>query len=97
MDLRERIIAAATELFQKSGLRFTVQEVAAALNISKKTIYTVYASTEELLLDMIDGLFADIHRKKSGACRCRRSGGGTNKKGNSGAARAIRRNGSPLA
>lgn len=65
MDLRERIIGAATELFQKSGLRFTMQEVAAALNISKKTIYTVYASKEDLLLDMIDGLFADIHRQKA--------------------------------
>lgn len=65
MELRERIIGAATELFQKSGLRFTMQEVAAALNISKKTIYTVYASKEDLLLDMIDGLFADIHRQKA--------------------------------
>lgn len=65
MDLRQRIIVAATELFQSSGLQFTMQEVAAALNISKKTIYTVYPSKESLLLDMIDSLFADIHRKKS--------------------------------
>ncbi len=65
MELRERIILAATELFQKMGLKFTMQEVAAALSISKKTIYTVYLSKEALLLDMIDGLFADIHRKKA--------------------------------
>ncbi len=65
MDLRERIIEAATELFQKSGLRFTMQEVAAELNISKKTIYTVYSSKEALLVDMIDGMFDDIHRKKA--------------------------------
>lgn len=65
MDLRERIIEAATELFQSLGLRFTMQEVATALNISKKTIYTVYSSKEALLLDMIDGLFADIHQKKA--------------------------------
>ncbi len=65
MDLRERIIGAAAELFRKSRLRFTMQEVAAALNISKKTIYTVYESKEMLLLDMIDGMFADIHRKKA--------------------------------
>ncbi len=64
MDLRERVIAAAAALFQKSGLRFTMQEVAAALHISKKTIYTVYPSKEELLLDMVDTLFADIHRAK---------------------------------
>ncbi len=65
MELRERIIGAATELFRRSGLRFTVQEVAAALNISKKTIYTVYSSKEALLVDMIDSSFAEIHRKKA--------------------------------
>lgn len=64
MDLRGRVIKAAEALFQKSGLRFTMQEVAAALHISKKTIYAVYPSKEELLLDMVDDLFADIHRKK---------------------------------
>lgn len=65
MDLRNRIITTASELYQKTGLQFTMQEVAAALNISKKTIYTVYPSKESLLLDMIDSLFADIHRKKT--------------------------------
>ena len=64
MDLRERVIAAATALFQAEGLRFTMQEVAAALHISKKTIYTVYPSKEELLLDMVDDLFHRIHREK---------------------------------
>lgn len=65
MNLRERIIVAATKLFLRSGQQFTMQEVAAALNISKKTIYTVYSSKELLLLDMIDTLFDDIHRKKA--------------------------------
>ena len=64
MDLRENVIAAATALFQTEGLRFTMQEVAAALHISKKTIYTVYPSKEALLLDMADTLFAEIHREK---------------------------------
>ncbi len=64
-ELREHIISTATELFQNTGLKFTMQEVAASLSISKKTIYTVYPSKEALLLDMIDGLFADIHRKKA--------------------------------
>lgn len=64
MDLRSRVLKAAEALFQRSGLHFTMQEVAAALHISKKTIYTVYPSKEELLLDMVDALFADIHREK---------------------------------
>lgn len=64
MELRERIIEAATTLFGTEGLRFTMQQVAAALHISKKTIYAVYPSKEALLLDMVDTLFAEIHRVK---------------------------------
>lgn len=64
MDLKEQLVTAATALFQTEGLRFTMQEVADALHISKKTIYTVYPSKEALLLDMVDSLFADIHRAK---------------------------------
>jgi len=64
MDLRKQLVAAATALFQTEGLRFTMQELADSLHISKKTIYTVYPSKETLLLDMVDSLFADIHRTK---------------------------------
>ncbi len=64
MELRRRVIDAATLLFRQEGLKFTMQEVADALHISKKTIYTVYPSKEALLLDMVDDLFEDIHRAK---------------------------------
>lgn len=64
MELKRRVIDTATVLFQREGLKFTMQEVAGALHISKKTIYTVYPSKEALLLDMVDDLFADIHRVK---------------------------------
>ena len=64
MELREHIIDAATTLFGTEGLRFTMQQVASALHISKKTIYAVYPSKEALLLDMVDTLFAEIHRVK---------------------------------
>lgn len=64
MDLRARMVGAAATLFQAEGLQFTMQEVADALHISKKTIYSVYPSKEALLVDMVDALFADIHRVK---------------------------------
>lgn len=64
MELRERMIGAAAALFQAEGLRFTMQEVADALRISKKTIYTLYPSKEELLMDMVDDLFHRIHQEK---------------------------------
>ena len=65
MDLRTQILDAAAKLFQAEGLGFTMQQVAAALHISKKTIYTVYSDKEALLLDMVDMLFEKIHRRKT--------------------------------
>ena len=65
MDLRTQILDAAAELFQSDGLSFTMQQIAAALHISKKTIYTVYADKESLLMDMVDMLFEKIHRRKA--------------------------------
>ena len=65
MELREQIVTAATGLFEQVGLKFTMQDVARALHISKKTIYTVFASKEELLLGMLEDGFARIHRRKA--------------------------------
>ena len=65
MELRAQILDAAARLFQAEGLGFTMQQVAAALHISKKTIYTVYSDKEALLLDMVDMLFEKIHRRKA--------------------------------
>ena len=65
MDLRTQILDAAAKLFQAEGLGFTMQQVAAALHISKKTIYTVYSDKEALLIDMVDMLFEKIHRRKA--------------------------------
>lgn len=64
MERREQILTMATRLFREKGLHFTMQEVAQNMGASKKTLYTVYPSKEELLLDMVDTLFEGIHRKK---------------------------------
>ena len=63
--MRRQILDAAAGLFQAEGLNFTMQQVAAALHISKKTIYTVYSDKEALLTDMVDMLFEKIHRRKA--------------------------------
>lgn len=63
-ELRARLREAGLELFRREGLHFTMQQAAQAIHISKKTIYCVYASKEELLLDMVDEAFASIHRRK---------------------------------
>lgn len=63
-DLSAVVRAQAMLLFRQQGLRFTMQQIAGQLHISKKTIYTVYPSKEQLLLAMVDHAFANIHRCK---------------------------------
>ncbi len=63
-ELPEKLRAEGLALFRTQGLRFTMQQMADELHISKKTIYAVYPSKEALLLDMVDQAFAEIHRRK---------------------------------
>ena len=49
-ELCTRLRAVGMELFRRDGLRFTMQQAAAMMHISKKTIYAVYPSKEALLL-----------------------------------------------
>ena len=72
-DLSTLVCAQAMLLFREQGLRFTMQQVAQQLHISKKTIYTVYPSKEKLLMDMVDRAFEKIHRCKQEIL----AGGGT--------------------
>ncbi len=62
--LRARIRQAALVLYQREGLRFTMQQLAEGLHISKKTIYGLYASKEALLIDLVDDAFLQIHARK---------------------------------
>lgn len=53
-ELKERIIMKATEAFKKDGIKsITMDDVAAALGISKRTLYEVFADKETLLRDCI--------------------------------------------
>lgn len=63
-ELCVKLRTAGMALFRREGLRFTMQQAAEAIHISKKTIYTVYPSKEALLLDMVDDAFAHIHARK---------------------------------
>jgi AcrR family transcriptional regulator len=55
MKVRERVIAQATELFMKEGVRrVTMDHLAASLGISKRTIYELYGNKDELLRECIE-------------------------------------------
>lgn len=55
MEMKDRIREKATELFIKYGIkRITMDEVAAQLGISKKTIYQSFSDKNELVAEIID-------------------------------------------
>ena len=62
--LRAQIRQAALERYQGEGLKFTMQQLAEGLHVSKKTIYGLYDSKEALLLDLVDDAFRRIHARK---------------------------------
>ena len=52
--MRNRIKEKATELFRRYGIRsITMDEIAAQLSVSKKTIYQFYADKDELVEEVI--------------------------------------------
>jgi len=60
-DIRERIIAAASERFMEEGFsNVPVGEIAAGLGISKKTFYKHFRSKDEILRLVIDRLLDGI-------------------------------------
>ena len=60
MELRDRIMEGATTCFKEKGIRFTMDDLAETLGMSKKTIYTVFAGKDELLEAMVEHIFASI-------------------------------------
>ena len=54
LELRERIINAATVLFQQHGIKqVRMDDVASKLGISKKTLYSAFADKEAILLEAV--------------------------------------------
>ena len=59
--MREKIIDATVEEFKQNGLKFTMNDLAKRLGISKKTIYTVFESKQAVLVySMQEELEADV-------------------------------------
>lgn len=60
MELRETILQGTIKAFNAKGMKFTMDDIASILGMSKKTIYTVFTDKEELFLSMVDYLFDNI-------------------------------------
>ena len=60
MDNKERILEATIKVFNRKGLKFTMDDIASELSMSKKTIYTVFKDKDTMLLQMVDYCFDRI-------------------------------------
>ena len=60
MDLKETILEGTIQVFNEKGLKFTMDDIAELLKISKKTIYKVFKDKEDLFFAMVDYMFDSI-------------------------------------
>lgn len=60
LELQEQILEETLKIFNEKGLKFTMDDIAHDLGISKKTIYTVFQTKEQLFLTMVDYIFDGI-------------------------------------
>lgn len=58
--MEKRIIEGALDVIGKQGVKFTMDDVATELGMSKKTIYTVFRDKNQLMLAMVDYVFDHI-------------------------------------
>lgn len=65
MDLRERVTVAAIELFEEQGIRFTMDELARRLRMSKRTIYEQVGTKEAIIERVINEAFASIKAREA--------------------------------
>ena len=60
MDLKETILDGTVRAFNEKGLKFTMDDVAKVLGMSKKTIYKVFRDKESMFYAMVDYMFGSI-------------------------------------
>lgn len=60
MDLKNKILEMMLQVFKEKGMKFTMDDLAKQLSISKKTIYSVFENKDALIDAMVDYSFARI-------------------------------------
>lgn len=60
MALQNEILEGTIRVFNRKGMKFTMDDIAHELGISKKTIYTVFSDKQELVYNMVDYCFDSI-------------------------------------
>ncbi len=60
--MNDRILEGALNVFKLKGPKFTMDDIATEMKMSKKTIYTVFTDKNELMCEMVDYAFDMIKR-----------------------------------
>ena len=58
--LREKILEGAVSVYRKKGIKFTMDDRAREISMSKKTIYTVFRDKKHLIYDLVNYVFDQI-------------------------------------
>lgn len=59
-EQKVRILEGTIKAFNEKGLKFTMDDLARILGMSKKTIYKIYNDKDELFIEMVDFCFDKI-------------------------------------
>jgi len=59
----KKLIDTVLDLFMSQGAKFKMEDVAAAMKISKKTIYKDYGNKEDLIILVVHAIFEEIESK----------------------------------
>ena len=62
--LRKEIMEATIKVFNRKGLKFTMDDIAGECHISKKTLYLIFNDKDDLFLAMVDFVFDAIKKSE---------------------------------
>lgn len=65
MKMREKVLLGAIEVVKRKGVKFTMDDVAHELGMSKKTIYVAFRDKKSLLMAMADYLFDKVKESEA--------------------------------
>ena len=63
-EARNKIIEGGIEVFRQKGPKFTMDDLAKEIGMSKKTIYVVFRDKSALLIQMVDYMFDEIKQNE---------------------------------
>ncbi len=66
---KEKYIIQTYELFKRKGLRLNMEQIAAGLNLTKKTLYNNFESKEDLIRTVINYFFSRLEKNINGSMK----------------------------